>query len=179
MKRLITGFDFEGMLLNALDNIRNAEHTVNSMNVFPVADGDTGTNMRLTIEHGYTKATRNKHLGRYLKEVATGMLLGARGNSGVILSQLFKGMSDELIDKINTMSKEFGAEKAQEEFLSLYPVSSLSETKFPLSYEDYFIVGYMLDNEHDDESLPKKKHARFSLIDLSATDKSDADDDDV
>ena len=106
MKRLITGFDFEGMLLNALNNIRNAEHTVNSMNVFPVADGDTGTNMRLTIEHGYTKATRNKHLGRYLKEVSTGMLLGARGNSGVILSQLFKGMSDELIDKGIVNSRE-------------------------------------------------------------------------
>ena len=106
MKRLITGIDFEGMLSNALNNIRNAEYTVNSMNVFPVADGDTGTNMRLTLEHGYTKAAKNKHLGRYLKEVASGMLLGARGNSGVILSQLFKGMSDELIDKGVVNSRE-------------------------------------------------------------------------
>ena len=106
MKRLITGFDLEGMLLNALNNIRSAEYTVNSMNVFPVADGDTGTNMRLTLEHGYHKAVRNKHLGRYLKGVASGMLLGARGNSGVILSQLFKGMSDELYDKGIVNSRE-------------------------------------------------------------------------
>ena len=106
MKRLINGFDFQGMLLNALNSIRNAERTVNSMNVFPVADGDTGTNMRLTLEHGYAKAQRNRHLGRYLKDVSSGMLLGARGNSGVILSQLFKGMSDELYDKGIVNSRE-------------------------------------------------------------------------
>lgn len=106
MKRIINGFDFQGMLLNALNNLLNAEKTVNSMNVFPVADGDTGTNMRLTVEHGYSKAVRNKHLGRYLKDVSTGMLLGARGNSGVILSQLVKGLSDELYDKGIVNSRE-------------------------------------------------------------------------
>ena len=99
MKRIINGFDLQGMLTNALNNIRNAEKTINSMNVFPVADGDTGTNMRLTLENGLARAKRNKHLGLYLKEVARGMLLGARGNSGVILSQLFKGMSVELLSK--------------------------------------------------------------------------------
>ena len=99
MRRLITGYDFQGMVLSALNNIRIAEKTVNSMNVFPVADGDTGTNMRLTIENGYKKANNNRHLGSYLKELASGMLLGARGNSGVILSQLFKGMSISLEDK--------------------------------------------------------------------------------
>ena len=99
MRRLITGFDFQLMVQNGLNNIRIAEQKVNSMNVFPVADGDTGTNMRLTLENGFTKANRNKHLGNYLKELASGMLLGARGNSGVILSQLFKGMSISLADK--------------------------------------------------------------------------------
>lgn len=99
MKRIINGFDLQGMLTNALNNIRNAEKTINSMNVFPVADGDTGTNMRLTLENGLARAKRNKHLGLYLKDVASGMLLGARGNSGVILSQLFKGMSVELLSK--------------------------------------------------------------------------------
>ncbi len=99
MKRIINGNDFQGMLINALNNLRNAEQTINSMNVFPVADGDTGTNMRLTLEHGLAKAPKNRHLGLYLKDVASGMLLGARGNSGIILSQLFKGMSNELISK--------------------------------------------------------------------------------
>ena len=106
MKRIINGIDFEAMIKNALNNLRNAEYTINSMNVFPVADGDTGTNMRLTLEHGYTKAISNKHLGLYLKGVASGMLLGARGNSGVILSQLFKGMSNELENKGIVNSRE-------------------------------------------------------------------------
>lgn len=99
MRRLINGIEFQQMVRNGLNNIRAEEQRVNSMNVFPVADGDTGTNMRLTLENGYNRAIENKHLGLYLKELAAGMLLGARGNSGVILSQLFKGMSNELADK--------------------------------------------------------------------------------
>ena len=99
MRRSINGTTFQKMLAYGLANIISAEKVINSMNVFPVADGDTGTNMRLTIEHGYKIAKPNKHLGLYLKDVAGGMLLGARGNSGVILSQLFKGMSNYLLSK--------------------------------------------------------------------------------
>ena len=94
MKKSINGLFFQGMIRNALHNLINAEKELNSMNVFPVADGDTGTNMRLTLEHGYKKAQPTKHLGEYLTQLSSGMLLGARGNSGVILSQLFKGMSN-------------------------------------------------------------------------------------
>ena len=96
MRQRINGYDFQLMVQSALNNIRLAEQRVNSMNVFPVADGDTGTNMRLTLENGFRRAQQAKHLGLYLKDLASGMLLGARGNSGVILSQLFKGMSIEL-----------------------------------------------------------------------------------
>ena len=99
MKKSINGLFFQGMIRNALHNLINAEKELNSMNVFPVADGDTGTNMRLTLEHGYKKAQPTKHLGEYLTQLSSGMLLGARGNSGVILSQLFKGMSNELESK--------------------------------------------------------------------------------
>ena len=99
MKKSINGLFFQGMIRNALHNLINAEKELNSMNVFPVADGDTGTNMRLTLEHGYKKAQPTKHLGEYLVQLSSGMLLGARGNSGVILSQLFKGMSNELESK--------------------------------------------------------------------------------
>ncbi len=91
----INGKDFEGMLANAFNNILNREQEINSMNVFPVADGDTGTNMRLTVQHGLN-APSNMHLGFYLQGVAKEMLLGARGNSGVILSQLFAGMAKSL-----------------------------------------------------------------------------------
>ena len=99
MRKSINGNTFQKMLGYGLANIISAEKVINSMNVFPVADGDTGTNMRLTIEHGYKIAKPNKHLGLYLKDVAGGMLLGARGNSGVILSQLFKGMSNYFLSK--------------------------------------------------------------------------------
>lgn len=99
MRQRINGYDFQSMILSALNNIRQAEQRVNSMNVFPVADGDTGTNMRLTLENGYKKAPQTRHFGLYLNDLAAGMLLGARGNSGVILSQLFKGMSISLINK--------------------------------------------------------------------------------
>ena len=99
MRKSINGNTLQKMLSYGLANIISAEKVINSMNVFPVADGDTGTNMRLTLEHGYKVAKANKHLGLYLKDVASGMLLGARGNSGVILSQLFKGMSNYLLNK--------------------------------------------------------------------------------
>ena len=99
MRKSFNGTTFQKMLSFALANLVNAEKVINSMNVFPVADGDTGTNMRLTLENGYKFAKPNKHLGLYLKDVASGMLLGARGNSGVILSQLFKGMSNYYLEK--------------------------------------------------------------------------------
>ena len=99
MRRSFNGTTFQKMLGHGLANLISVENVVNSMNVFPVADGDTGTNMRLTIEHGYKVAKPNRHLGQYLKDVASGMLLGARGNSGVILSQLFKGMSNYYLSK--------------------------------------------------------------------------------
>ena len=89
----INGLDFYNMVLSGLNNLHNFEHEVNKMNVFPVADGDTGTNMLLTIMGGYQYAEKDKHVGNYLKKFAKGTLLGARGNSGVILSQIFKGMS--------------------------------------------------------------------------------------
>ncbi len=84
------------MLKNGLGLLCQRERELNDMNVFPVADGDTGTNMRHTLENGLLGAKENKHLGEYLKSLSQGMLFGARGNSGVILSQIFKGISLEL-----------------------------------------------------------------------------------
>lgn len=92
----IDGHTFERMIKNGLSNLKQYEEKVNSMNVFPVTDGDTGTNMCLTVENGIKYAQSNKDLGAYLKGLSEGMLLGARGNSGVILSQIFKGFYLEL-----------------------------------------------------------------------------------
>ena len=71
---------------------KNAEF-VNSLNVFPVPDGDTGTNMNLTIESGAKAVNENpsEKVGELSESLAKGMLMGARGNSGVITSQLFRG----------------------------------------------------------------------------------------
>ncbi len=92
----LNGTLLEQMLRNGLNNLKKHENQVNDMNVFPVSDGDTGTNMRLTLENGLASALSDDDLGAYLKRVNSGMLLGARGNSGVILSQLFNGMSQSL-----------------------------------------------------------------------------------
>lgn len=94
-------------MLNALNNLYVHESEINDMNVFPVADGDTGTNMRLTLENGLNHAKSEKHFGKYIKELSTGMLLGARGNSGVILSQLFRGMYLELRNDSIVNPREF------------------------------------------------------------------------
>ncbi len=94
--RRINGHTFERMIKSGLSNLKQYEEKVNAMNVFPVTDGDTGTNMCLTLENGINHAESNNDLGLYLKGLSDGMLLGARGNSGVILSQIFRGFYLEL-----------------------------------------------------------------------------------
>ena len=97
--RKINGVLFEQMVRNGLHSLQAIEKELNSMNVFPVADGDTGTNMVTTLSNAISCARQNENLSEYLKALSSGMLLGARGNSGVILSQIFKGISLELTRK--------------------------------------------------------------------------------
>ena len=75
--------------------LRTNQQIVNSLNVFPVPDGDTGTNMLLTLTSAYNeiKDVGEKHFGKMAGMVAKGALMGARGNSGVILSQLWRGFA--------------------------------------------------------------------------------------
>ena len=79
---------------------QNHRH-VNELNVFPVPDGDTGTNMLLTMRSAYGRIADNgeTHVGTVAKAMAHGALMGARGNSGVILSQIWRGLARELQDK--------------------------------------------------------------------------------
>lgn len=92
----INGTMFADMVKNGLANLCEIEEKLNMLNVFPVADGDTGANMHLTLENGIRAAKPAPELGIYLKGLSEGMLYGARGNSGVILSQLFRGLYLEL-----------------------------------------------------------------------------------
>ena len=87
---------------------KNAEK-INSLNVFPVPDGDTGTNMNLSMSSGAKETAANvvENIGELGKSFSKGLLMGARGNSGVILSQLFRGMSQYIVDKKEIDAKEF------------------------------------------------------------------------
>lgn len=89
------------------------EHTeyVNSLNVFPVPDGDTGTNMNLSFTSGAAavKDSSSEHMGELAQSLAKGLLMGARGNSGVILSQLFRGFSKALEGKEEITAEDLAA----------------------------------------------------------------------
>lgn len=84
---------------------------VNKLNVFPVPDGDTGDNMRMTIESGIAAIENmdSDNLAEVMKTLSHGMLLGARGNSGVILSQFFAGVAKGLENSKKASAKTFGA----------------------------------------------------------------------
>lgn len=85
---------FRDMIRVATHRVGKNAQFVNSLNVFPVPDGDTGTNMNLTIESGAKAVADNPStsVGDLTESLAKGMLMGARGNSGVITSQLFRGV---------------------------------------------------------------------------------------
>ena len=90
----LNGEQFKELVTNGAKNLRLNIEEVDSLNVFPVPDGDTGTNMSRTIEGGINAVANKdeKNLGLLGKDLSKGMLMGARGNSGVILSQIFRGI---------------------------------------------------------------------------------------
>lgn len=97
----IDGIIFKQMIISGSNNLFNSYPEVDSLNVFPVPDGDTGTNMNLTMSSGLKEvANRNdKSISAIAKAFSRGLLMGARGNSGVILSQIFRGFSQGLEGK--------------------------------------------------------------------------------
>ena len=99
-KKTINGELFEKMILGGIANLQTNVQKVNDLNVFPIPDGDTGENMYLTLQSGVQELLRggNVTIGEKATAMAQGMLFGARGNSGVILSQLFYGLGKGLQD---------------------------------------------------------------------------------
>ena len=106
-ERVIDGNDFEKLITSGVYNLKKHIDIVNDLNVFPVPDGDTGDNMYLTINGGLNslKNINENAIGVKAEALANGMLLNARGNSGVILSQFFYGIALSLKDKINADTK--------------------------------------------------------------------------
>ena len=92
------GYLLKKMALGGAARLRSKAEEVNKLNVFPVPDGDTGDNMRMTIESGIAAVENmeSDDIATVMKTISHGMLLGARGNSGVILSQFFAGLSKGL-----------------------------------------------------------------------------------
>ena len=109
MRQEIDGAAFRRMMLSAAASIENQKQRINELNVFPVPDGDTGTNMSMTL--GAAAADLRKADGVTLTKAAdmtaSAMLRGARGNSGVILSLLFRGFSKALKGKETGNGKDF------------------------------------------------------------------------
>lgn len=89
----IDGKLFKEMLLSGMNNLGNHSAEIDALNVFPVPDGDTGTNMFLTVSNGVKAALDepSDNVGDIAKTLSRGLLMGARGNSGVITSQIFRG----------------------------------------------------------------------------------------
>jgi len=97
----ITNLEFGKMVQAASQKLNQNADFINSLNVFPVPDGDTGTNMSLSLQSGakYERDADSTAVGVLAVALAKGLLMGARGNSGVILSQIFRGFSKKLADK--------------------------------------------------------------------------------
>ena len=95
-RRLTTdGQGFKQLIQAALFWLQHHQTAINTLNVYPVPDGDTGTNMVLTMQSAWAEIenTPERNVGQVARQMAHGALMGARGNSGVILSQIWRGFA--------------------------------------------------------------------------------------
>ena len=109
MNTNMNGQTFKSLFINGYQALVNDVDRINDLNVFPVPDGDTGTNMKMTMDGGVNAIynLNEENIGLLTKELSRGMVFSARGNSGVILSQFFKGLSLGLADKGSVNPNEF------------------------------------------------------------------------
>ena len=103
MIQCIDGKKFRDMFVSGANNLQNNKDLVDKLNVFPVPDGDTGTNMSLTISYAIKELAKvqNDNVTDIGKALSKGSLMGARGNSGVILSQIIRGIAKSVEGKEN------------------------------------------------------------------------------
>lgn len=110
-EKFIDGIMLKNMIINAADYLEKNKKIVDDLNVFPVPDGDTGTNMSLTIQYAANELSQAKaeNLSEIAHIASSGALMGARGNSGVILSQLFRGFAKGCNGKNKLTLEDIGA----------------------------------------------------------------------
>lgn len=104
----IDGELYSQLITAGAANLSIHEEEVNNLNVFPIPDGDTGSNMLLTMNGGKNTIIQEANISKAAQVIASGMLLGARGNSGVILSQFFDGISSGFADLTTADVTQFG-----------------------------------------------------------------------
>jgi len=106
-QKTINGNQFKKLFEASLRWLKANQQYVNSLNVFPVPDGDTGTNMLLTMQAAYNEIStlEEENIGKMAKNAAQGALMGARGNSGVILSQILRGFA-RVLDNLPEMDAQ-------------------------------------------------------------------------
>src|ERR1035437_7187291 len=106
-EELLDGQGLKALIEAGMTWIKTNQQTVNSLNVFPVPDGDTGTNMLLTMQAAFNEIQNSgeRNIGKMAHAIAQGALLGARGNSGVILSQLWRGFARS-VDNLEIMDAQ-------------------------------------------------------------------------
>ena len=104
----IDGELYSQLITAGAANLSIHEEEVNNLNVFPIPDGDTGSNMLLTMNGGKNAIIQEANISKAAQVIASGMLLGARGNSGVILSQFFDGISAGFADLATADVAQFG-----------------------------------------------------------------------
>ncbi len=113
MTKQLDGVSLASMLRNGYHNLLRNVELINDLNVFPVPDGDTGTNMAMTLGGGVKAAQEAQNAGDYLSAFQRGTLLSARGNSGVILSQFVHGFAQALEQKASVGLSDFAEAFAQ------------------------------------------------------------------
>ncbi|MCW6658889.1 DAK2 domain-containing protein [Aerococcaceae bacterium NML191292] len=103
--------EFRAMIIAGAERLTANVDLINALNVFPVPDGDTGTNMNMSFVSGTENLKQSKanHVGELANALAKGLLMGARGNSGVILSQIFRGFSQAIKEKETLDATDFAA----------------------------------------------------------------------
>lgn len=112
MSNLLDGIALHDLFVGGYSNLKKNMEAINNLNVFPVPDGDTGANMAMTFGGGLQSANAaESHVGRYMQGLSKGVLLSARGNSGVIFSQfihgLYRGFADKETIVVSDLAKAF------------------------------------------------------------------------
>ena len=143
------------MFISGANNIANNYKDIDALNVFPIPDGDTGTNMMMTIQSGVKNIINleTTHCGELASAFSRGLLLGARGNSGVILSQIFRGFAETIKEQqelnLNDVANAFlgGTSRAYKAVLKPVEGTMLTVIKDASNEFDHF------SKEHEDAEI--------------------------